>query len=80
MLPSILAAHLKNYALIEDGEVIGYYSTLEDAQVTANSFPMNHFQCRRSRISLSISDIFRMPLVAGKPATIASVPPIFMRT
>ena len=38
MLQSILAAHVIKYALTKDGEVIGYYSTLEDAHVTANRF------------------------------------------
>ena len=73
MLQSIMAAHVNKYALTKDGKVIGYYSTLEDAHVTANRFFSDQpSQCRRSRIFLSISDIFNMQSVAGKPATIAS--------
>jgi hypothetical protein len=35
MLPNIIAQHRK------DGQVIGYYSTLEDAYMTANKFYPN---------------------------------------
>jgi hypothetical protein len=38
MLPTILPLHLNKYALMKDGEVIGFYSTLEDAYMTANQF------------------------------------------
>jgi Family of unknown function (DUF5678) len=38
MLPGILALHQNKYALMKDGEVVGFYSTLEDAYVTANKF------------------------------------------
>jgi hypothetical protein len=38
MLPNIIAQHRNKYALMKDGQVIGYYSTLEDAYVTANKF------------------------------------------
>ena len=38
MLPNILPIHQNKYALMKDGEVVGYYSTLEDAYMTANKF------------------------------------------
>jgi hypothetical protein len=38
MLPSILPVHQNKYALLKDGEVVGFYSTLEDAYMTANRF------------------------------------------
>jgi hypothetical protein len=38
MLPSILATHQNQYALMMDGEVVGFFSTLEDAYTTANKF------------------------------------------
>jgi hypothetical protein len=38
MLPSILPMHENKYALMKDGEAVGFYSTLEDAYVTANKF------------------------------------------
>ena len=38
LLPSILALHQDKYALMKDGVVIGFYSTLEDAYMTANQF------------------------------------------
>jgi hypothetical protein len=38
MLPNIIAEHRNKYALMKDGQVIGYYSTLEDAYMTANKF------------------------------------------
>jgi hypothetical protein len=41
MLPSILPLHHDKYALLKDGEAIGFYSTLEDAYTTANRFYAN---------------------------------------
>jgi Family of unknown function (DUF5678) len=41
MLPNIIAQHRNKYALMRDGQVIGYYSTLEDAYMTANKFYPN---------------------------------------
>lgn len=38
LLPTIIAEHEDKYALMKDGEVIGYYSTLEDAYTTAEKF------------------------------------------
>ena len=38
MLPSILPMHQNKYALLKDGEAVGFYSTLEDAYMTANKF------------------------------------------
>lgn len=40
-LPSILPTHRNKYALMKDGEIAGYYSTLEDAYMTANRFLKN---------------------------------------
>jgi hypothetical protein len=38
MLPSILPLHQDKYALMKDGVAVGFYSTLEDAYMTANQF------------------------------------------
>lgn len=38
MLPSVMAEHANKYALLQDGKVIGFYSTLEDAYMTASRF------------------------------------------
>lgn len=38
LLPTLLAEHANKYALMKDGEVIGCYSTLEDAYTTARRF------------------------------------------
>lgn len=38
MLPEIIGQHRNKYALMRNGEVVGYYSTLEDAYTTANRF------------------------------------------
>jgi hypothetical protein len=38
MLPEILPLHQNKYALMKDGEAVGFYSTLEDAYTTANKF------------------------------------------
>jgi hypothetical protein len=38
MLPSILPLHQNKYLLMKDGAAVGFYSTLEDACVTANQF------------------------------------------
>ena len=37
-LPEIIQTHRNKYALMKDGEIIGFYSTLEDAYVTARRF------------------------------------------
>lgn len=41
MLPNIIAQHRNKYALMKDGQVIGFYTTLEDAYMTANKFYPN---------------------------------------
>jgi Family of unknown function (DUF5678) len=41
MLPNIIAQYRNKYALMKDGQIIGYYSTLEDAYMTANKFYPN---------------------------------------
>ena len=38
LLPSIIATHRDQYALMQGGKVIGYYTTSRDAISTANSF------------------------------------------
>ncbi len=38
MLPSILPLHQDKYALLKDGVAVGFYTTLEDAYMTANQF------------------------------------------
>ena len=38
LLPSIIALHQDKYALMKDGAAVGFYSTLEDAYMTANQF------------------------------------------
>ncbi|MFL6797333.1 MAG: hypothetical protein ACJ8F3_07965 [Xanthobacteraceae bacterium] len=38
LLPTIIPQHHGKYALMKDGEAIGFYSTLEDAYMTANRF------------------------------------------
>jgi hypothetical protein len=38
MLPTIIGPHRDKYALMKDGEAVGFYSTLEDAYMTANKF------------------------------------------
>lgn len=38
MLQSILPLHEGKYALMKDGVAVGFYSTLEDAYMTANQF------------------------------------------
>jgi hypothetical protein len=38
MLPNILPLYEGKYALMKDGAAVGFYSTLEDAYVTANRF------------------------------------------
>ena len=38
MLPNIIGVHRNKYALMKDGEVVGFYSTLEDVYVTARKF------------------------------------------
>jgi hypothetical protein len=38
MLPTIIGMHRDKYALMRDGLAVGYYSTLEDAYMTANKF------------------------------------------
>lgn len=38
LLPNIITTQRNKYALMRDGAAVGYYSTLEDAYVTANKF------------------------------------------
>ena len=38
LLPSIINTHRNQYALMQDGKVVGYYSTSRDAITTANRF------------------------------------------
>jgi hypothetical protein len=38
MLPQLLGQQRNKYALMKDGKVVGCYSTLEDAYVTAEQF------------------------------------------
>jgi hypothetical protein len=38
MLPTLLATQRDKYALMKDGKILGYYSTAEDAAVTAQTF------------------------------------------
>jgi hypothetical protein len=38
LLPTILPTYQDKFALMKDGEVVGFYSTLEDAYMTANQF------------------------------------------
>jgi hypothetical protein len=38
MLSTILPVHQEKYALMKDGAAVGFYSTLEDAYMTANQF------------------------------------------
>lgn len=38
LLPSLLAEHANKYALMSSGELVGVYSTLDDAYTTAGKF------------------------------------------
>ncbi|HXW27229.1 MAG TPA: hypothetical protein VEK73_20960 [Xanthobacteraceae bacterium] len=38
LLPSIIALHRNKYALMKNGQAVGFYSTLEDAYMTAHKF------------------------------------------
>ena len=38
MLPNILATYHDKYALMKDGNILGYYSTAQDAAVAAQTF------------------------------------------
>jgi hypothetical protein len=38
LLPSIIGLHQDKYALMKDGVPAGYYTTVEDAYMTANQF------------------------------------------
>ena len=38
ILPEIIREHRNRFALMKDGEVIGYYTAVEDAQITADKF------------------------------------------
>lgn len=40
-LPELLGLHRNKYALIHNREIIGFYSTLEDAYTTAERFLSN---------------------------------------
>ncbi len=41
LLPSIIALHQDKFALMKDGQAVGYYTTIEDAYMTANQFYKN---------------------------------------
>jgi hypothetical protein len=43
LLPSIIPLHQDKYALMKDGVAVGFYSTLEDAYMTANQFYKDQF-------------------------------------
>ena len=38
MLPSIILEHRNQYALMRHGKIVGYYSTMNDAYTTAETF------------------------------------------
>ena len=38
LLPQIIGQHRNKFALMNAGEVVGFYTTLEDAYVTAQKF------------------------------------------
>lgn len=38
ILPKIIKDNRNKFALMKDGEIIGYYSSAEDAQITADKF------------------------------------------
>jgi hypothetical protein len=38
LLPAILPLYQDEFALMKDDELVGFYSTLEDAYMTANKF------------------------------------------
>lgn len=38
VLPSILPIHRNKYALMRDGKIVNYYSTMQDAYITGNQF------------------------------------------
>jgi len=38
ILPNIIGQHRNKYALMQNGEVVGFYTTLEDVYVTAEKF------------------------------------------
>jgi hypothetical protein len=38
LLPTIIPLHQDKYALMKDGVAVGFYTTLEDAYMTANQF------------------------------------------
>ena len=41
MLPTLITTHPNKFALLKDGEMIGAYSSLEDAYATAHRFLAN---------------------------------------
>ncbi|MBI4082744.1 MAG: hypothetical protein HY423_09050 [Candidatus Lambdaproteobacteria bacterium] len=41
LLPKILNEHRNKFALMKDGEIVGYYSTAEDARQTGERFFAN---------------------------------------
>ncbi len=48
MLPNIIGTQRDKYALMKDGEIVAFYSTLEDAYVTAHKFyPDGEFSVQR---------------------------------
>ena len=38
ILPTIIGAHRDKFALMKDGKILAFYSSAEDARVTASSF------------------------------------------
>ena len=38
MLPTIIRDHRGRHALMKDGEILGYYSSVEDARIAASTF------------------------------------------
>jgi hypothetical protein len=48
LLPTIIPLHQDKYALMKDGVAVGFYSTLEDAYMTATHYiGISHFQFRK---------------------------------
>jgi hypothetical protein len=57
MLPQIIGLHRNKFALMKDGKIVGFYSTLEDAYVTANKFYANE--------PFSVQKVTDMPIDLG---------------
>ena len=66
MLPSILPLHENKYALMKDCVAVGFYSTLEDAYMTANQFYKDQpFSVQKVTDTAVTSDFSHMPCIAG---------------